>query len=337
MRQRLCHSRDSHKCSSFQIIEEDLIFPHSHVARQRPRPTPLTVDLPISDSLPSSTLSTRTSVTTVSSNPWTYSQDDLADFHLKKKSSLSPLHESPISTTPPLSAHFSPKSAISFKSHSSFTPPNNPRPSLAPSLAPPPSVSPYQTHPQDHSRLKAAWDAMLSRRFLAPRLITVLPFYLSSCFPDVKSHSPLQVYLPPNSSKTSRGISSRDTFNPVQQFHLERSTGRRSDSDELSSSGDSHQSLTRKKMFSWAPMHLAKSVQTVMACKEAIWEEYAKLYSPDMPPTTITARPKDGRVILSTKSAAKESFDRAWSSWEKYVTALRLFSLLSHTQYEYPL
>src|SRR5262245_49546362 len=33
---------------------------------------------------------------------------------------------------------------------------------------------------RDHSRLKACWDAMLSKRFLTSQVVNVLPLYLSS-------------------------------------------------------------------------------------------------------------------------------------------------------------
>ncbi|KIK63000.1 hypothetical protein GYMLUDRAFT_242078 [Collybiopsis luxurians FD-317 M1] len=300
-----------------EILEEDLLFPYCHAARRRPQPAPLDVDILPSESLPS----TRSSITAYSSSPWGRSQEDLMDGSLQKKSSLSTLQESPTSTLPIHLSHFSPKSTFSHRSNSSnFVP----RVSQIPSFLPPPQSSSFETHPQDHSRLKAAWDAMLSHRFLAPQLITVLPFYLSSFFVDIKTHPTLMIPLPPNSSSDSRifcstSASSSNTFDPEEQFELKRSAGRPSDSDENSSRRDSSNETT--KMSSWAPMHLARTVQTVSACKEAIWDEYAKLHSPDLPPTTTQARLKEGqRAVISSRSAARESFDRAWGNWESDMT-----------------
>ncbi|KAF9073461.1 hypothetical protein BDP27DRAFT_1289309 [Rhodocollybia butyracea] len=297
-----------------EIFEEDLIFPYCEAARRRPRPTPLAMDLLPSDSLPS----TRSSMTAYSISPWDHSQDDLLEGTLHKKASLSPLQESPTSTLPTPTLHFSPKSAQSYRSHSSLIP-------LITHVPPTPATSSFDTHPQDHSRLKAAWDAMLSHRFLAPQLITVLPFYLSSCFVDVKTHPTLHIPLPPNSSSDSRLFCLDDrsyTLDPEGQFELSRSTGRHSDSDENSNGHESSTSSKGpKRIFSWAPMHLARTVHTVIACKEAIWVEYAKLYSPDLPPTTTQARLKEGhRAVMSAKTAARESFDRVWSNWESDMT-----------------
>ena len=35
-------------------------------------------------------------------------------------------------------------------------------------------------HPQDHTRLKTAWDEMLN--FLSPNILSVIPFYLTSTY-----------------------------------------------------------------------------------------------------------------------------------------------------------
>ncbi|KAJ4500792.1 hypothetical protein C8R41DRAFT_750641 [Lentinula lateritia] len=300
--------------AALEILEENLIFPYCQAARRRPRPTPLTMDLFPVDSIPSST---RSSMTVFSTSPWDRSDDDLMDGTLKKKTSLSPLQESPTSTLPTPISHISPKSANSHKMYSSSFVPQ-----LSPVPSPPLADSSFHTNPQDHSRLKAAWDAMLSRRFLAPQLITVLPFYLSSCFVDVKTHPTLHIPLPQNSSSSDSKLfcsdysSSANAFNPEEQFELKRSTGRHSD-EEDPRRRDSTLARDPKKVFSWAPMHLARTVQTVKACKEAIWDEYDKLHSPDLPPTITQARLKEGhRAVVSSKSAARESFDRAWDNWE---------------------
>lgn len=249
-------------------------------------------------------------MTAFSATPW----EDYEPLELNK-SSLSTLQESPTSTFTPSVSNFSPgpKSAHSHKAH------------VIPPPIPPPTNS-FQASPQDHSRLKAAWDAMLSRRFLAPQLITVLPFYLSSWFVDIKTHPILHIPLPRNSSPDSRvfcpiGDASLPNAFSDDQFTLSRSTGsRQSDSDEKSLSSTSSKGSS-KTLPSWAPMHLARTVQTVRACKEAIWEEYSKLYSSDLPPTISQAQLKEGhRAVTSTTANARESFEKAWDNWEKSVT-----------------
>ncbi|KAK7463533.1 hypothetical protein VKT23_006881 [Stygiomarasmius scandens] len=301
-----------------EIIEEDLIFPYCQSARPRPERPPLIVDFPIPDSISPGTLSSRSSLNTVSSATIWSGIDDHSDITLKK-SGLSPLQESPQSIFAP--SKFSPKSPLSIKSQSTFpsrgqTPTHLSFPTPAPQQPATPYIS--QSHPQDHSRLKAAWDAMLSSRFLPPRLITVLPFYLSSCFDNVVSHQSLQIPLPPNSplsGHSSRKESSID-LDPAQQFGFQRTTetgARRSDSDEIKPQDLENNS--RKRIQMWAPMHLARTVNTVQACKEAIYVEYDKLHSPGLPPVavTVTSRPKDGRIM---KSSTREAFEREWCNWE---------------------
>lgn len=66
-------------------------------------------------------------------------------------------------------------------------------------------------------------------------------------------------------------------------------------------------------------MHLARTVEIINGCKEAIWEEYEKLYPPDyMPAVTRTARPATA-AVLSTKASARENFEEEWTRWEKLV------------------
>ncbi|KAK1231581.1 hypothetical protein PQX77_005315 [Marasmius sp. AFHP31] len=286
-----------------EIIEEDLIFPSGEISRSRPRPT-LTIDLPISDSIPSA----RSSI--ASANPWISSQDDLSETSTKRPN-LSPLQESPTSTSSPPSAYPMPKSPLSLRTNSSYT--------LASTLSstPIPSSS-YQSHPQDHSRLQSAWDAMLSHRFLPSQLTTVLPFYLSSCFTDVQSHLPLNIPLPPN-SPSSRVPRSRDSelLDVERQFSLHPAGKRISDSDEFPRNGVPG---VQKHVQNLTTMHLARTVQIITGCKEAIWVEYERMYTPDLPPVTSSRR-KDGRYqFTNNKTIARESFDRAWTNWESDMT-----------------
>ncbi|KAL0577129.1 hypothetical protein V5O48_004843 [Marasmius crinis-equi] len=283
-----------------EILEEDLIFPFAESSRPRPKPTPLTIDLPISsDSLPSGAASSRSSI--ASANPWMNSQDDDSSENSTKRPNLSPLQESPTSTSPPPSTYSIPKSPLSLRSHSSHIP-----------ASPIPTTFVYQSHPQDHTRLKSAWEAMLSHRFLPSQLTTVLPFYLSSCFSDVKTHAPLLIPLPPNSLASSRQSRFRDSgvIDADRQFSLHSTSRRLSDSDEPQRNTNPSHSVP-----SLAVMHLARTVQIISGCKEAIWIEYEKMYSPDLPPVS-TSRRKDGRFQVSSKTIARESFDRAWTNWE---------------------
>jgi len=179
-----------------------------------------------------------------------------------------------------------------------------------------PSVSEtdFVVDPRDHARLKAAWEAMLTHRFLATKLLAVLPFYLSSIFIDIQTNFPLKVYLPPNSDIPSEQRRSTDSVSTDRATSIYTSESSSPRSSSLSSTESMH-SLSS----SWTTMHLARNVETVKGCKEAIWEEYEKLYFADpMPAVTRTARPESA-AALSAKPSTRETFEMEWYNWEKLV------------------
>ncbi|KAJ7067032.1 hypothetical protein C8F01DRAFT_1120047 [Mycena amicta] len=180
-------------------------------------------------------------------------------------------------------------------------------------LIPPPTS---EDHPQDHTRLKAAHDAMLSRRFLASSITTVLPFYLSTIFENVQTHPALQISLPPGSmAPDGDSRNSGDSFD-ADIFDLNPSAKRLAEFDMFSIKSRSTGS-SQRIVPSWGRMHLAKTVATVSACKEALWVEYEKLYPGDLPPLlhAKTARPNWTRV-QKHKNSPREAFETDWSNWE---------------------
>lgn len=75
-------------------------------------------------------------------------------------------------------------------------------------------------------------------------------------------------------------------------------------------------------------MHLAKTVQTIMACKEAIWDEYKHLQlAPELPPVVRT--PKAFRT--TQQASVREDFDSAWANWQKWVLFGNCFEKIPDT------
>ncbi|KAJ7364117.1 hypothetical protein DFH08DRAFT_838383 [Mycena albidolilacea] len=285
-----------------EIIEEDPIFP---CAPFPARPSRLTLNLDFiprerKDSAPPSAFSSRSSNTMFSD---TWSAPESPDEHrMQKKPSLPTLPETS-------SSHSSHRDSLPYEVGS--------EPSLMrrdTTFFPQDSevVTPDH-HPEDHTRLKTAWDAMLSRRFLSPSVITVLPFYLSSLFDNVKTHPSLQIHLPPSSIAPDTGSrSSGDSFD-ADTVDL-RSATRLGDADMYSIKSKSTRSSQRSVPY-WGRMHLAKTVNTVSACKEAIWVEYKQLFPGDLPPIIPnTARPNHRYRPL--KHSPREAFDTDWTAWE---------------------
>ncbi|KAJ7773356.1 hypothetical protein B0H16DRAFT_1512087 [Mycena metata] len=293
-----------------EIVEEDLIFPCIIPPRPvRQSLAPLNLDFITRErrdsSAPPSAFSSRSS-NTMLSDPWTV-PDSPVDHRVQKRPSLPTLPET--QTT----ASSSPRNSIPFEGGS----PDLARrdTSLTNYFLQGPEIIPDH-HPQDHTRLKTAWDAMLSRRFLASSVITVLPFYLSSFFENVQTHPALQVSLPPSSTAPHSGSRSSDeSFDAETLFDQNFSTSRLSDTDMYSIKSKSTGSSQRTVPF-WGRMHLAKTVNTVTACKEAIWLEYKRLYPGELPPVIQqTVRPKDARFRL-LKHLPREAFETDWTSWE---------------------
>ncbi|KAJ7126888.1 S-adenosyl-L-methionine-dependent methyltransferase [Mycena epipterygia] len=289
-----------------EVIEEDLIFPHIPAARpSRAHLAPLNLDFPPrerKDSAPPSAFSIRSSSTGLS-DLWSI-PDSPEDHRVQKRPSLPTLPETYLNSPPPTAIPFdvgSPEPPLSTQNTTYF----------------PQDMEIIATdhHPRDHTRLKAAWDAMLSRRFLAASIVTVLPFYLSSFFENVQTHPSLQVALPPSlTSPDTESRSSDDSFDADTLF--DSSLRRLSDADMYSIKSRSTSSSQRTVPF-WGRMHLAKTVNTVSACKEALWVEYEKLYPGDLPPIiTKTARPKDAR-FRPVKHSPREAFETDWSGWEQ--------------------
>jgi hypothetical protein len=74
-------------------------------------------------------------------------------------------------------------------------------------------------------------------------------------------------------------------------------------------------------------MHLARNVETVKGCKEAMWQEYEKLSSAYIIPLVNRAELPESVVTRLQKRSVRENFDIEWCDWEKLV---RFVFLVAH-------
>ncbi len=169
-------------------------------------------------------------------------------------------------------------------------------------------------HPQDHSKLKTAWDKMLHKRFLPTGLLSILPFYLSTEFQEVQVKATLTVPLPPNNlppleegKDTSSflraridSISNRSIASVLSD--MESMPSPINVSVQEYTSRQRSASVTTQSV-SYASMHLARMVSIVRGCKEAMFEEYRALESPYGSDVDIVT--------------ARAEFSAAWSNWER--------------------
>ncbi|KAL4064410.1 hypothetical protein J3A83DRAFT_4101084 [Scleroderma citrinum] len=184
---------------------------------------------------------------------------------------------------------------------------------------------PKPPDPRDHSRLKRAWEEMLDDCVLSPNLLSILESQLKMYFSDIRSHPPLSIPLPPNSSQrrgsplTTCGLPG--LIDPDALFELSSLTGTPTalESDCISVAA---RKSSQRGVSSWASMHLARTVRTITGCKESIWQAYEKLYGrdPSLPHMVRSAQERylrrNPHQALSPTNPIRDFFERDWMNWE---------------------
>ncbi|TFY53558.1 hypothetical protein EVJ58_g9389 [Rhodofomes roseus] len=165
---------------------------------------------------------------------------------------------------------------------------------------------------KDHTRLIKAWDAMLHGRFLAPQVSSILPFYLSTSFRDIRMMPSLHILLPPsteqlNSSKESFDLPGQGKESPEDLAELYLSLqlhGNRLSVDRTAGASKApKQPWKHATIASWASIHLARCLNTIRACKDAMWDAYVEGRG-------FGARPEADEGHL------RDDFETAWNNWE---------------------
>jgi hypothetical protein len=170
----------------------------------------------------------------------------------------------------------------------------------------------YGIDPRDHRRLAASWKAMLQTRFLSPQPLPILNFYLSSIFGKLEHLPQLQFRLPPNSnllkyppwddrscSNSSFDHESAITFSP-QPTPPPKKVVWGADTDTFVS----HSPLPNSS----SAVQLARRLNIIAGCKEAIWEAYETLYGDCLGVSKVHGR---------ARSTARDEFELHWSNWIK--------------------
>lgn len=173
-------------------------------------------------------------------------------------------------------------------------------------LAPPPSPAQSEhKNARDHRRICESWKDMLNHRFIAPP-VSILPFYLSSIFASVVPQPPLQLNLPPNSTLDGKTRSLERSDSSSWFSVLSR--------DDKSVEKKGSISISYPLPESVARLQLARQVQTIIACKSAIWERYESLYSKSSTVSQVTISKKERNIKSNT---ARDEFDFHWDNWVK--------------------
>ena len=178
-------------------------------------------------------------------------------------------------------------------------------------------------HPQNHTKLKAAWDNMLARRFISNKILSVLPFYLSTLFSSLEVHNLYTVPLPGN-TPLEHGIWDDDdslySFPRLQRCLPQKHPTVNIDPNNLIN----HPIITElprlRAMDSQelAGLHLHRVVEVIKSCKEIIREEYHKLYPIDKsvrPSTRVQKQFGNDISGVVYQGAHLESFEIEWCDW----------------------
>lgn len=180
--------------------------------------------------------------------------------------------------------------------------------------------------PRDHSRLRRAWEEMLSTRFLTPNLVSILPFHLGAWFRIIQTHPPFEVSLPPNSTRkrsTQPTAGLPDLIDPDTLFELRPLSSLAHQESEDDSTCSPSRKSSHRVVSLWAPMHLSRTVRTITACKQSIWHAYEKLYGndPSIPSLVRSAQEKYLRKHFdqaqSTTNPLRDYFEHDWTNWER--------------------
>ncbi len=169
---------------------------------------------------------------------------------------------------------------------------------------------------QDHAKLKRAWEEMLSQRFLTHKLLTVLPFYVSSFFSNVHVHPTMSVILPPPSSQSSNADEmGSDLEGEALRRWLE---DMRSNAVQLNGSEPNaekaHTAALRARpaaatVTKWCRLHLARQFRLISACKDVIWRAYHVLEAQNQGGFAAPSEPP--------RDEMRDDFERLWEAWEE--------------------
>lgn len=158
---------------------------------------------------------------------------------------------------------------------------------------------------RDHRRICESWKDMLNHHFIAPP-VSILPFYLNSIFASVAPQPALQLNLPPNSSLTGkpRPLGSSDSLTGIKFLN----------GDDKSTKCQGGPPIPYPLPESVARLQLARQVQTIIACKNPIWERYEVLYGKSSTVSDVTISKKERNIKSNT---ARDEFEFHWDNWVK--------------------
>jgi hypothetical protein len=75
-------------------------------------------------------------------------------------------------------------------------------------------------------------------------------------------------------------------------------------------------SVMDSQVSTWASMHLARTMRTVIGCKENMWEAYHELFSDQLLDQPVLPSAQDSQLV-NPPDPVRDAFEIAWSNWER--------------------
>lgn len=287
-----------------EIIDEDLIFPNATIpglpqTTNSPSPTPPRLEILTKFDTKSSGTSSTSSPDTVYLTP------------VDEKSS----QNKPKSRRSRLTSFVA---SVTSKDHSPDSP-ERPRKHTREG-SPPTSLFDYSIHPQNHAKLKTAWDSMLASRFISNKVLSILPFYLSTLFSGVES---FHLYTVPLPSSTPLEHEPWDDDDSLYSIPRNRNAPCKPHPvvpicPDYTINHPIVTELPRLQamdLYELAGMHLHYVVGFIRACKATIKEEYQKLFPDEDIYNPRVERAMNGDADLFYNAARPDPFEVEWNDW----------------------
>ncbi|EKM78109.1 hypothetical protein AGABI1DRAFT_129890 [Agaricus bisporus var. burnettii JB137-S8] len=195
-----------------------------------------------------------------------------------------------------------------------------------------PATIGLSNHPQNHTKLKTAWENMLTNRFISNKILSILPFYLSTIFSGVEVFDLYSVPLPSNTPLD------QDAAEDDSLYSIPRPCNNNNNNNDIKAkngvttkcnSNDNNTvvnypiqtelpRLQAMDLHELAGMHLHYTVGFIKACKDAIRQEYRMLFpfvEGVVGPSEKAQIPVIGVDFPCSEEGKPEQFEVEWNDW----------------------
>jgi hypothetical protein len=178
-------------------------------------------------------------------------------------------------------------------------------------------------HPQNHTKLRIAWESMLTNRFISNKVLSILPFYLSTIFSGVEAFDLYSVPLPSNTPLNCEAGGEDDSLYSAPRFNNTKNNPKPVYEVNANNPMDFpiQTNLPRLQAMNsqeLAGMHLHYTVGFIKSCKDAIRREYQRLFphpEGSRPSEKAQIPPGNDALDLPCAETKPDRFEVEWNDW----------------------